>query len=93
MLEDEADAALLDRHVGRVLVAEEDAPGIGHLQPGDDPQERRLAGAGWAEQRHQFAGTDRQADVAAARRSRRTPWRDVDANVHSCLLMRCRVRR
>jgi hypothetical protein len=37
------------------------------LQPGDDPQQRRLAGAGRAEQRHQFAGADVERHVVQRR--------------------------
>ena len=35
----------------------------GPIQPSDEVQERRLAGAGWADDRHHLASRNRQADV------------------------------
>ncbi len=45
VLEDEPDPALLRRDVRDVLAEDRDGPGIGVLEPADDPQQRRLAGA------------------------------------------------
>ncbi len=64
VLEDEADLARLRRHERDVLSADHDGPGVGNLEPGDRPQQRRLAGARRAEQRGQRAAGDRQVDVA-----------------------------
>ena len=63
VLEDEADAAIAGGAVGRVLAVEKNGAGIGEFQPGDDAQQRRLAGAGRAEQRHQLARGNRQIDL------------------------------
>ena len=57
VLEHEADIALLHGLVRGVLVAEEDGALGRALQPGDQPQQRRLAGAGRPEQRDQLART------------------------------------
>src|SRR5206468_658836 len=56
MLEDEADPAVLEGPVGRVLAVEQDAPAVGRLEAGDDPEERRLAGPGRPEQRQEVPG-------------------------------------
>ena len=63
VLEDEADAALLRRHVRDVPVAEADAALLGHLEPADDAQQRRLAAARRSQQRRQRAVGDLQRDV------------------------------
>ena len=49
MLEDEADAAVASAAVRRLLTLKVDIPTFGELQTRDDPQQRRLAGAGGAE--------------------------------------------
>ena len=65
VLEDETDLAAAHVAAGHVFVVELDRPaaGVGLLQSGDDPQERRLARSGRAEQGHQFARFHGQADV------------------------------
>ena len=63
MLEDKPDLALADVASGGVLAMEEDRASVGRLQAGDDPQEGGLTGTGRAEQRHQLAGLDLQADL------------------------------
>ena len=50
MLEDEADFALLGRLLGDVLAVDQDPAGIEVLEPGDRPQQRRLAAAAGPEQ-------------------------------------------
>ena len=55
MLEHEAHAAVAGVAHGRVFALEEDLAAVGALQPGDDAQQARLAGAGGAEQGHQLA--------------------------------------
>src|SRR5690606_23732886 len=47
-----------------VLVADHDAPGGGHLQPGDQAQGGGLAAAGGAEQGDELPGRDLERDVA-----------------------------
>ena len=60
-LEHHADAALLHRPRGHVLVAEADpAAGIGRLQAGEQAQQRRLAATRGAEQGNHLAGLDGQ---------------------------------
>ena len=62
-LKHHADAALLDRQLGHILVVKADVPaGIGIGEPGDHAQERGLAAAGWAEQNQAFAGLDHQVE-------------------------------
>ena len=63
VLEDEADAAVAHRNVGGVLVAEMDVAAIGIFEAGDHAQDRRLAGAGGPEQRHQLAALDIERDA------------------------------
>ena len=65
VLEHEAHLALAHVGVGRVLAVEQHAARIGHLQPGDDAQQRRLARARGPEQRHQLAGRDVEVQVVA----------------------------
>ena len=48
---------------GHVLVADQDGAGGGQLEPGQHPQDRRLAAAGGAEQRHQGSRADGERDV------------------------------
>src|SRR5438874_2980678 len=62
VLEDEADAALLWRHAGRVDAADRDRAGIGPLQSRDHAQERRLAAAARAEQGYEAAALDGHRD-------------------------------
>ena len=63
VLEDEADVSLLRRERGRVLSREQDLALIGGLEPGDDPEQRRLARAARAEERGQRARLDVERDV------------------------------
>ena len=44
VLEDEADRPVPRVRAGRILALEDDRTGVGRLEPGDDPQQRRLAG-------------------------------------------------
>ena len=62
-LEDHAHVPLVYRHVGDVTTADEDAALIDRLETGDHPQGRRLAAAGRAEQREEFARTDVERHV------------------------------
>src|SRR5262249_14593007 len=63
VLEDEADAPRLRRDAGDVLAVEPDGSVVRLLEPGDDPQQRRLAASARAEQGSQRPGLDLQRDV------------------------------
>ena len=63
MLEDEADAPLLDREPGGVLAGEDHAAGVGRLEAGDDPQDRALARTRGAQEGDELAGDDLERDV------------------------------
>src|SRR6185436_6186681 len=65
VLEHEADPALANVGVGCVLAVEEDGARVGHLEAGDDAQQRRLARARRPEQRDQLAGGDVETEVVA----------------------------
>ena len=51
------------RHRRHILSAEFDPAGIGTLETGDQPQQRRLTRTGWSQQREEFAFADREADI------------------------------
>ena len=63
VLEHEADAAVARVARRGVFPVEQHGPRVGRLQPRDDPQHRRLAGAGRPEQRDELARCDPEADV------------------------------
>ena len=63
VLEDEADAAPAHVLPRLVLSLEEDLPGVGPLEAGDDPQEARLARARRAEEGHELPRRDVEAHV------------------------------
>ena len=63
VLEHEADPAPLRRDVGRVGAVDLDLAAVGLLEPGDDPQQRRLARAARPEQRGQRAVGDLERDA------------------------------
>jgi hypothetical protein len=62
LLEHEADAAPLHRQVGNIFSAEADMPPIGMFEPRDDPQQGGLARTRWAQQRHELAFGQIDAD-------------------------------
>ena len=62
VLEDGVDVALVGRPVRDVVAAELDSPLVQALEAGDEPQRRRLAGSGRAEQRKELAGRDLEID-------------------------------
>ena len=62
VLEDRVDVPLVGRTVRDVGAAELDATLVGPLEAGDQPQRRRLAGAGRAQQREELAGGDLEID-------------------------------
>ena len=85
VLEDEAHLPAACVPSGDVLVVEQDgaAAAVRLLQAGDNPQQRGLARARRAKQRHQFAGGDRKAHVAQCR-ERAEGLADVaDFNAHA----------
>ena len=63
MLEDKPNIALLDGFERGVLIAEIDCAFGGKIEPGDQPQQRGLARAGWAEQRNKLARFDVEGDI------------------------------
>ena len=62
-LEHHRDVALARRGVGDVAAADRDRARRRLLEPGDQPQQRRLAAAGRADEDHELAVLDVQADV------------------------------
>ncbi len=54
ILEHGVDVAVVRRAEGHVLAAQLDAPGVGPVEPGDQPQQGGLARAGRAEQREEL---------------------------------------
>ena len=63
VLEHEADAPLLRTRGRDVDAVNRDRAGVRRLQPGDDPQQRRLARAAWSEQRSERALRDLQGHI------------------------------
>ena len=69
-LEHDADPPAPEPGQGILVEADEvgflddDAAGIGPLQAGHDHQQRRLAGAGGADEAHRLAATDGERDAA-----------------------------
>ena len=64
VLEHHAEVAALGRHAGHLLAVHQDAAGVGDLEPGQAAQERRLAAAARAEERHDRAALDLEREVA-----------------------------
>ena len=62
-LEDRVDRPLVRLEVRHILAADEDAALGGLLEPGDQPQRRRLAAAGGAEQREERSGRNGQVEL------------------------------
>src|SRR3954463_5918897 len=83
MLEHEADIALLHGLLRSVLVAEIDGALGRPLQPGDQAQQRRLAGAGRTQQRDQLTRADIQRDVVERRKAVELLAHVGNANFHS----------
>ena len=63
MLEHETDLAALHREPGRIGAVDDDAPGIGHFETGDDPQQRGLAAARGSQECDEFAVPDVERNV------------------------------
>ncbi len=82
VLEDEPDAALLRGERGRVLAGEQDLAAVRPLEARDDPEQRRLARPGGAEQRGQRPAFDLDRDIVE-RLEVTEALRDVaDLNAH-----------
>jgi hypothetical protein len=62
VLEDRVHVAGVRRAAGDVLAAQLDAPRVGTLEAGDDPQRRRLPEPGRAEHREELAARDLEVD-------------------------------
>ena len=63
VLEDHRDVAVAGRQARNLAVADPDLPLGHHLEPGDHPQQCRLAAAGRADEDHELTALDRQIDV------------------------------
>src|SRR5204863_9523245 len=63
MLEDEADAALLRGERGRLLAGDEDVARVGHLEPRDHAQKRRLTAPAGTEESRQRSALDVDRDI------------------------------
>ena len=82
VLEDEADLAFPDGPAGGVLAVEDDPPRICGLQPGDDPEQGRLARPGGAQERHQLPAGDGQAHVVQGGKAAELFMHMFDDNAH-----------
>jgi hypothetical protein len=85
MLEHEADLALAHVDMGRVLAVEQHGAAVGHLEPGDDAQQRRLARPRRSEQRDQLAGADVEVEVVADDRLAEALVQVAHLDAHSLL--------
>ena len=63
LLEDHADIALMHRLAAKVFPVEQDGAAVVGLQPGNELQECRFAGAAGADDRHQLAGFDAERNL------------------------------
>jgi hypothetical protein len=63
VLEHHAKVAVPGRHTRHVPALDQHAARIRLLQPGDHPQDRRLAGAAGAEEGEELAGMDIERDI------------------------------
>ena len=64
LLEDHVHGAPVREDRRDVAPLEQDPAGVGHFEPGDHPQRRRLAAAARPEKREELALTDRERDVS-----------------------------
>jgi hypothetical protein len=67
MPEREADMAFTGAARERVLPVEGHLAKVRPVEAGDDPEQGRLAGAGWAKQRQELAIGDGEVDMVARR--------------------------
>jgi hypothetical protein len=72
VLEHEPNVTLLHGKLQRVLAVEQHAPEGRNVEAGENPEQRRLAGARRSKQRHQLAGFDIERNpVQRGRRAER----------------------
>ena len=83
-LENETDAPLLHRRLRHVLAVQDHAARVRLLEPRDEPQDRRLAGAGGAQDRRDRARGRGERDARDGRRTilRETPSEIRDDDAH-----------
>ena len=82
VLEDEPDLALARIAPDHVLAREADLAAIRELEPGDDPEQRRLARAGRAQKRAELAFADVQAHLVERRVSVEGLGQVTDLDTH-----------
>ncbi len=92
MLEDEADPALAGVAPRRVLSVEVDGAPVGLLEPGDDPEQARLARARGAEEGDELAVADAQGDVVEREESPEGLRDGPDLDAHGASSPACRER-
>ena len=88
VLEHETDMALARAMAERVLAVDPHFPGVGPVEPGDDPQQRGLARTRRAEQRQQFALADFQIDIVERREGAEFLDDVFDFNGHAEFVLR-----
>ena len=86
VLEDHRDVALLRRRLGDVVAADRDVAVGDVLEPGDHPQQRRLAAAGRADEHDELALVDLQVDGVDRLDAVRVDLRDLVERdpAHAC---------
>ncbi len=85
MLEDEADTTVLRWPTRHVDAVDHDAPGVGALEAGDDPQQRRLAAAARTEERGERPRRDVHRDVVECDEVVEALGDARSGNRHQCL--------
>ena len=83
MLEHKTDIARANVGVGRILAMKQDTASIRGLQPRDDAQERGLATARGAEQRHQLPRGNIEVQIITSRGGAKTLGEITDFNAHT----------
>ena len=89
VLEHETHVALLHGQPQRVLAVEQHATEGRNVEAGEDPEQRRLAGAGGPEQRHELTGLDFERNPVQRRRRAERPHDIFYRYVHRPVPMRC----
>jgi len=62
VLGDQAEPAVMNRHVVHHAAADDHLPGVGADQPRDDPERGGLATSARTEERHELTGLDAQVE-------------------------------
>ena len=86
VLEDKAHLPIPHIGVGGVKAVQQHRACIGHVQPGDDAQQRGLARARWPEQRHQLTVGDVQVQVVADHGGAKALAQVADFDAHAGFL-------